>query len=100
MATSSNSDALQELELMQLFDSVLELEELDEDEAIRVLEESQQLPAELLPNVRQMLQGHTIPIKKLLIAVDLAKEGRQSASASSLRSSFLACGVQTNDGTV
>jgi hypothetical protein len=57
----------------QVFDGVLQLEELQADEAINVLRESQQLPSDVLPHVQQMLAHHTIPIKKLLTVVDLAR---------------------------
>ena len=81
MATSTNIVALQELELLQLFDGVLTLESLDADEAVAVLQQAKLVEEDVLPTVHHMLQGHAIPIKKLLTVVDLA---RCSALASSL----------------
>lgn len=73
LATSTNGQAMEELELMHVFDAVLHLEPLQTEEAMHVLMQSGVVSSDVLPYVQDMLQGQNIPIKKLLTVADLAR---------------------------
>ena len=73
LATCSNAGALHELELLDVFDAVLQLAPLEAHEAAQVLRLSQLVTEEVVVAVQDMLHTHTIPIKKLLTVVDLAR---------------------------
>jgi len=95
LATCNNLEALEALELLNIFDGVLRLEPLDVDEAINVIREAAEVTDEVLQSAHSMFSGQTIPIKKLLTIIDMAREGsdRSIASAEQLCEACCACGV-------
>ena len=82
-------------ELLQIFDGVLRLDPLDTEEALNVMREAAEVTDDVVQAAQAMLAGKTIPIKRLLTVVDMAREAQGSsiASAASLREAFHACGV-------
>uniref|UniRef100_A0A7S0EMV1 Vesicle-fusing ATPase n=1 Tax=Hanusia phi TaxID=3032 RepID=A0A7S0EMV1_9CRYP len=85
LATTSNEQALSELEMPELFDTCIEVPTLQDKEILLVLQHMKVFTEEDLPRAVELLGGEQIPMKKLLTLIDLARGGNDKVTVEDLQ---------------